>query len=1235
MFRFFILLFLLGSFLDAKVTKFIQQSNAEQLVIQLETTVKTEADLRPTSFLIGLPNKHLPTVNIQYLDIAPIPFTSEDNFESGFEWINQQPLQGLETATLSISPRANSTQYYKTILITISYSHQLNQFRQATNTETTFLKNRVVNWNKAKDWFKIKQQSRRKVTSTPSGQWVKFYLTEDAVTSITGESILEATGMGSIESDQISLFMSHEFGRSRTQLTNQTMTDNLVEVTILIEGDEDGMLDPNDRIIFYGRGPSGFDVENETIEWHQNIYFTQNTCWLLISDDPTHSGKRIITPTSPSNVDLVLDYGIETVHFESDLINLEASGTEWVSSAILGGGSRAFLTQIVNPKSGVDFNLTARFRGHSLSETSAPQHNMSIHLGSTSGEQIGTTSSWSGTASRTIYATETDLNLSNGSNVIYVKNSSTHSNSSPFIDYLTFDYGRGLAFGEPFSFSLPVLNQKVRFTFDNNQSSTEYLWDISTLDSVLNIPLNSSGYADVEIGDKNQHYTLFDLNDIGSIDVLENAGTQSFESIRRADISVEYIIVGPSEFEEDVAELISLRSPAIYAPLETIYKEFSAGNQDPMAIRSFIQWTQERWISPVPYCMLILGDGGYDYRNITGESSIVVPTIQVHGSRSYATDDRLVALYGNIPAIATGRFPAKNSTEVGYFVEKVLSYEQEPEFGPWRQKVTLVADDAARPEPSHGSISTGKSHTLNSEEISEIIPSQIQTDKIYMMEYPEVADASAYGVIKPDATEALFNQLESGTAILSYIGHGSPYQLAQEKLLHLDRGDMNQINTGTKLPLWIVGTCSFGHFDDPLTESFSEELIRDRMNAAGMVISTSRPITVSGNERYTKDLFETIFAGDSVADVPTGVILQSVKDGTSEGQYFHLFGDPGMRIPLPKGNATIQSITPDTLETLSTGSFQGETSGFESGNGYVTLIDAERPITREYTISSETYSLSYNLPGATLFRGQFSVQDRSFSGAIRVPQDISYSSNPSSLRIYIHNDETDAVAIFEGIQLQGGEGTMDTFGPTISFETQSGKILEFGDHISKNEILVIRISDPMGINLTNEIGHEIEIQYPETEQSETITDYFFYDQNSIQTGTIDFGKIQSQEIHFILKAWDNANNPSEKELKLFTTESQTLKIFNAYNFPNPFSHFTQFTFEITKPSEIQLDIFTLSGRRIRSLSTSMVSHGFHTIDWDGLNQYGEQISNGVYLYRLQAKSDDSKQTYIGRCSKLN
>ena len=44
-----------------------------------------------------------------------------------------------------------------------------------------------------------------------------------------------------------------------------------------------------------------------------------------------------------------------------------------------------------------------------------------------------------------------------------------------------------------------------------------------------------------------------------------------------------------------------------------------------------------------------------------------------------------------------------------------------------------IADDA-RPEPNHGSIATGQSHTINSEQLADLIPT-INTEKLYMMEF--------------------------------------------------------------------------------------------------------------------------------------------------------------------------------------------------------------------------------------------------------------------------------------------------------------------------------------------------------------------------------------------------------------------------------------------------------------------------------------------------------------------
>ena len=75
----------------------------------------------------------------------------------------------------------------------------------------------------------------------------------------------------------------------------------------------------------------------------------------------------------------------------------------------------------------------------------------------------------------------------------------------------------------------------------------------------------------------------------------------------------------------------------------------------------------------------------------------------------------------------------------------------------------------------------------------------------------------------------------------------------------------------------------------------------------------------------------------------------------------------------------------------------------------------------------------------------------------------------------------------------------------------------------------------MGINITNEEGHEI-IYYNDKENSNNytiITDKFFYDKNSLTTGKIIIDNINAnQDLKFGIQAWDNANNPSERFINL-------------------------------------------------------------------------------------------------------
>ena len=582
----------------------------------------------------------------------------------------------------------------------------------------------------------------------------------------------------------------------------------------------------------------------------------------------------------------------------------------------------------------------------------------------------------------------------------------------------------------------------------------------------------------------------------------------------------------------------------------------------------------------------------------------------------------------NIPSVALGRYPARHISDVEVFVEKIIAYETNPELGLWRNRITLAADDVARP------VANDTEHIEYSDSLAiNYIPSFIDVKKIYLTEYPEVSDASTYGVVKPGATQALFDALDNGTAIINYIGHGSSSNWSQEKLLQKDRGDLQFINTGMKLPIWIAGTCSWGQFDNPNTDAFSEDIIRLPMNGASAIISTSQSIGYTSNWLNEKRLFQAFFPEGNVSDQPIGIIFQSVKTGDSGGQKFHLFGDPGMSIPFPNETLNSIDVNPDTLITLEVAEFSGISPFNSGGSGYVILKDSDRQVER--TFGSVT--ISYILPGATLFQGQFIFSDNNFSGNLITPKDISYSQNPGRLNLYsISNDSTrEAVGTYSPVYFTSGSSVQDNEGPIISFETKKGRILKSDDHFRNNETLVIRLEDSLGINLAGEPGHEISLTDLATGDVTDITNGFIYDPNSIQTGIIqpnldDFFEI----INIRIKAWDSANNPSEKEIYLNQTENNSLRLFQVMNYPNPFKTSTQFVFEISTVADISIDIFTLSGRKIKSIKEDRMETGYRTIDWNGKDAFGGELANGVYLYRVKADANGSSISTIGRMAKF-
>lgn len=75
------------------------------------------------------------------------------------------------------------------------------------------------------------------------------------------------------------------------------------------------------------------------------------------------------------------------------------------------------------------------------------------------------------------------------------------------------------------------------------------------------------------------------------------------------------------------------------------------------------------------------------------------------------------------------------------------------------------------------------------------------------------------------------------------------------------------------------------------------------------------------------------------------------------------------------------------------------------------------------------------------------------------------------------------------------------------------------------------------------------------------------------------------------------------------------------SYPNPFSGSAAIPYQLHEASEIQVTIYDVLGRQVRNFKAGAQAAGSHSILWDGRNDLGKRVANGIYFYRLQAGNE--------------
>ncbi len=74
------------------------------------------------------------------------------------------------------------------------------------------------------------------------------------------------------------------------------------------------------------------------------------------------------------------------------------------------------------------------------------------------------------------------------------------------------------------------------------------------------------------------------------------------------------------------------------------------------------------------------------------------------------------------------------------------------------------------------------------------------------------------------------------------------------------------------------------------------------------------------------------------------------------------------------------------------------------------------------------------------------------------------------------------------------------------------------------------------------------------------------------------------------------------------------------NYPNPFNPTTTIAYSLPKKSSVEVTIYDLQGRAIKSFNYNSQSAGYQRVVWNGTNNYSKHVSSGIYIYRVRASS---------------
>ncbi|MDQ7054795.1 MAG: type IX secretion system sortase PorU [candidate division KSB1 bacterium] len=790
--------------------------------------------------------------------------------------------------------------------------------------------------------------------------YLKMAVEQTGIYRVTGD-LLQKNGVTLADIDPAQLRMYNNGGRPLPEPLSAARPDSLIEIPILVADGGDGKFDAGDAIYFFGVAPQDWAFQTGDHSWkhYTNPYSNENVYWLSWTPQ-SGPPKRLSELAAPIDAANAVSRGLRLQKIENDFANLIRSGLNWFGRELAIGGqtTASYKFTLANPPAGDSGYVRIRC----AAETPG-QHFVQISL---NGQVVGTLS-WFGSSTYEgyVYISKAARRFPfrqlarAGENEILLQYASTSAYGSIRVDWIELVAGDALiADKNTLTFAVEPAAGITTFSM-TGFNNTPLVMDVTR-------PLAPRLLATQRQGDAVLFADTLDIvtgkRYFAAAEFLEPTRFEpyTFSDIRNPANKADLIIITHQDFWQQGERLAEHKRnfrgmDVMLVDISTIMNEFAWGLLDPVAIRDFLAYAYNNWAKKPSY-VLLLGDGDYDYRNLSDRSDKNwIPPYQTTDSDELANRNieaffTYVSGSDRIMDLAIGRLPVRTAEEAENAVDKIIRYESEPEFGFWRTLITMVADD----ELVRGGVGDETFHVLDAERIVEnYVPDYLNVRKIYLMEYRGVRSASISGVRKPGANRDLIDQINQGTLIVNYVGHGNPQQWAHEVVFEQSQ-DYDRIDNGYRLPFIIAATCDFGRFDMVNRQSFAEDLLNMAGRGVIGLMTASRAVFANKNAQFNRQYYQQLFKSD-LTSIPVGdafVLTRLYTNNLVNDEKYSIFGDPTIRLLNADRWARVSAVVPDSLIALQKTTVSGETRDRNNGllvdNGDLEIVVFDAPRDRVY-----------------------------------------------------------------------------------------------------------------------------------------------------------------------------------------------------------------------------------------------------------------------------------------------